>query len=237
MPVTVPFIPARGHILLPHGTGTALVDTGSPFSFSSVPLAFGGRQYNLPKEFMGMTPQTISELSGLEIDTLIGCDILSNHSIRIRWREQCLDIDVEENPSEESILSPMRTLSGCPIFPLTIENRSTLAILDTGAHLSYISPDFVSGKAASGQKADFHPLTGHFTVNTWMLQTSLGGRNLTVEYGVLEGELQFLVASAMMLADASAIIGTELLEHYDCTISWPLGTLSWNQQKPGLWKK
>jgi hypothetical protein len=155
MATTLRFKPDKGHIILPLGDQMALIDTGSPASISSRPFSFGGERHTTPAQLMGFTTRQLSDLAGIAIDILIGCDILSRHKLRIRWHEQSIDIG-DDTPDGDSV-DEMETMSGCPIFPLRIANNNTKALFDTGAHLSYISPALVAGMAQTGQKADFHP--------------------------------------------------------------------------------
>ncbi|WP_223294297.1 hypothetical protein [Chlorobium phaeobacteroides] len=229
MATTLRFKPDKGHIILPLGDQMALIDTGSPASISSRPFSFGGERHTTPAQLMGFTTRQLSDLAGIAIDILIGCDILSRHKLRIRWHEQSIDIG-DDTPDGDSV-DEMETMSGCPIFPLRIANINTKALFDTGAHLSYISPALVAGMAQTGQKADFHPFNGHFTSPTYTMETALGGKAFTMEYGTLSGELGAAVDMTLNMTNTTAVIGTQLFQHFDCTISWKDGRISWSTNK------
>ncbi len=218
-----------GHILLPIDDRIALVDTGSPVSFAGEPFSFGGESYSPPTNMMGVTTQTLSELAGFNIDILIGCDILSEHTIRFRWNDKCIDIG--DDIPDGAIASRMETLQGSPVFPLDIGAIGVNAIFDTGAHLSYIRPALVEGIAQTGEKADFHPFNGHFTAPTYQVKTQIGIHDFDMEYGILPGLLQQAVNMAFQMSGSSAVIGTQLLEHFDCTISWKRKMISWSKSE------
>jgi hypothetical protein len=228
VPFSVCFIPIKGHIMVPLDHQMALIDTGSPISISSAPFRFCGVEHTPPTELMGITTETLSTLSGIKIDILIGCDLLSTRTLRIRWQKQALDFG--DDIPDGTVTDKMDTLQGCPVFPLRIGDTQTKAIFDTGAHLSYISPELVAGKTPSGEKADFHPFNGHFTTKTWMIETNVAHQTINMEYGILPPELQKEVSIAMHLSNSSAIIGTELLQKFDCTLSWKKGTISWSEK-------
>ena len=178
---------------------------------------------------MGLTTKELSDLAGIKIDILIGCDVLSEYKIRIRWQDHCIDIG-KDTPDGVTV-DRMDSMMGCPVFPLRIGNRDTKAIFDTGAHLSYISPALIAGIPQSGEKEDFHPINGHFTAPTYNVETALGGKNFTMVYGTLPGILGMSTDMAMSMSGSSAVIGTQLLEYFDCTLSWKESTISWSQNK------
>ena len=215
--------------MLPIGDRMALIDTGSPTSISSLPFNFGATLYTPPDQMMGVTTNELSDLAGITIDILIGCDILSEYKIRIRWQDHCIDIgnDTPNGTADD----PMDLIKGCPVFPLRIGSRETRAIFDTGAHLSYISPALIAGIPQSGEKEDFHPINGHFTAPTYNVETALGGINFTMVYGTLPGLLGISTDMAMSMSSSSAVIGTQLLEYFDCTLSWKERTISWSPKQ------
>ena len=92
--------------------------------------------------------------------------------------------------------------------------------------LSYISPALIAGIPQSGEKEGFHPINGHFTAPTYNVETALGGKNFTMLYGTLPGLLGMSTDMAMSMSGSSAVIGTQLLEYFDCTLSWKEGTNS-----------
>ena len=226
MAITLNIRQDGGHILLPMDDRIALIDTGSPVSFADEPFSFGGESYSPLTEMMGVTTQTLSELAGFKIDILIGCDILSEHTIRFRWNDKCIDIG--DDIQDGAIASRMETLQGSPIFPLGIGAIDTNAIFDTGAHLSYIRPALVEGIAQTGEKADFHPFNGHFTAPTYKVNSRLSNHDFDLEYGILPGLLLQALNMAFLISGSSAVIGTQLLEHFDCTISWKRKMISWS---------
>jgi hypothetical protein len=80
---------------------------------------------------------------------------------------------------------------------------------------------------ASGQRADFYPFVGHFTAPTYVIPTALDHTQQDIEYGILPDPLQRMLGIAMTMSGSLAVVGTQLLEVFDCTISWNRNTISW----------
>ena len=77
-----------GHIIEEINHFDYLVDTGSPVSFGRGGSIFiNGQKFLLNHPAMGVTPDSISALSGLHMDGLIGMDILSKFDIRFSLNE------------------------------------------------------------------------------------------------------------------------------------------------------
>lgn len=224
---TIAIIKEQGHILIPIGDKRAVLDTGSPGSMAPEPFTFLGVQHNKPTHIGGITPQTMSEVAGFNLDILIGCDILSQHTIRLRYQEGCLDIG--EDILDGSICNTLEMSHGYPLFPLRLWDKPAKALLDTGAKLSYIDPAHVTGQAPAGQQEDFYPYVGRFTTDIYTVPTFLDGTSVVIEYGVMPHALALLLGAALQITQASAVVGTQLLQHYDCTISWPRKTISWTR--------
>lgn len=225
---TINIIKEQGHILLPIGERRAVLDTGSPVSMAPEPFEFLGVRRSTPTNIMGVTPQTMADLSGFPIDIMIGCDILSQYTVRLRWRDGCMDVgeDIPESP----IQSPLEILQGRPVFPVRLQGVQVRAVLDTGAHLSYIVDiERVAGQAPSESREDFHPYVGRYTTNTYTVPTSLDPAPVDIEYGIMPDSLGLCLGRELSKVNISAVIGTELLEHYDCTISWTRRTISWTR--------
>lgn len=217
----------KGHLLVEIGGRRALVATGAPFSLAETPFELLGRQHHPPVALGGWTPRRMSELAGVPFDIVIGCDILAAHTIRIRWNEEAFDVgeDVPEGP----IASAMDSRMGTPMLALKIDGRPTRALLDTGAHLSYVAPSVVHGKDPVGERSDFHPVCGHYSVPTFIITVDLDGRPVPILAGIPPEGLRTLTEMELTALRASAVLGTSLFDVFDCTISWPRERISWRR--------
>lgn len=226
---TFKIIKERGHIIIKIDDKRALLDTGSPFSISPRPFDFLGERHTVQSNFMGINTQKISEFLETPIDILIGCDILSQYTIRIRWRDGYIDFG--DDIPDGKIHSRLETLSGIPIFTILLRGNKSKAIFDTGAHLSYIDPELIAGLSPSGQCDDFYPFIGRFRADTFTVPTTLYRDPVNIEYGILPDKLQMMLENAKALSGAQAVIGTQILDFYDCTISWNRDTISWSPNR------
>ena len=212
---------------------SVLIDTGCPFSMAPRPLKFLGELYEFPNNINGITPQKLSDLGGFQIDALFGCNILSKHTLRIRWRDGKLDIgnDVPHGLIKSEFLTFDKNSNFPIVFPVTIADVHTKAILDTGAHLSYIDPTLLQGLTPSGQREDFHIFVGRYTVNTCTVATALDNVPIDIEYGFgLPEPLQMFTSTAMRQTKSRAVLGTQLFEFFDCTINWQQKLISWERR-------
>jgi hypothetical protein len=141
-------------------------------------------------------------------------------------------MDAGEDIPDGPICSEMPDLMGTPVFPLVLAGRSTRALFDTGAHLSYIHRDLVEGQQPSGHREDFSPFVGRFSVPTYIVPTALDPEEFAIEYGIHSGRLWDMLQDAMCKSDSLAIVGTQLLEFFDCTLSWTRKQISWERLRP-----
>lgn len=214
------------HIILPLNNMNALIDTGAPISISNGPFEFLGKKYKLPKSIFGFTVDELSKLANYKIDILLGMDILSKFKFRIRLKDGYIDFgkDVPDGKTYHKIASIMSLT-----FPVHIENREVYAIFDTGAFISYASEFLVEHKGQINVKEDFYPIIGKFKTPVYKLETSIDGKNkLEIEFGLLPEKLKNLY-SIFKNTTTQAIIGTQLLEHYNCTIFWEKDQISWEK--------
>lgn len=222
---TINIIKERGHILLPIGEKRALLDTGSPVSVAPEPFEFLNIVRNPVRTLGGRTPKDMAALGGLSFNTVIGLDILHRYTVRLRWREGCLDFgeDIPDGP----IGSPLEEI--LPIFPARLFNEPARVYFDSGAWLAYIDSRLVADMPPSGHQEDFHPVIGPFTTDIWRVPVLLDDRLIEIECGVEPDALIQSMGDYRNRGDISAVIGTQLLEYYDCTISWPRRTISWTR--------
>lgn len=71
-----------GHPILQDGENVILLDTGNPSTIhAGKQLAFMGERYNVADIYMELTSDSLIELLGMHITTLLGGDILKDFSI------------------------------------------------------------------------------------------------------------------------------------------------------------
>ena len=226
--VSIPFEKANGHILAVLGERKALIDTGSPFSLAMQPFDFLGIQHPASSEFQKDILRKIKEVAGFQFDLLIGCDILAQQDLRICWCDGVLIFGTEL--TDGPILLQLKKVAGVPVFPLRLKEHNINAIFDTGAPLSYVDPALVAGSVSLGQREDFYPGIGRFSATIYRVPVCLDTDPVILEFGILPDEFQPALSLIFQQTSCSAVVGTGLLETFDCNISWARNTISWSRR-------
>lgn len=160
-----------GHQIAHLPDGLSLIDTGSPLSM--VPPAI--LLQNLP----------------VPITRLVGTDELAKTRILL----DCVNGEYIQDPSPlHGETFPLRPRLGVFEIALTFNGQEHHACLDTGAKLSYVAADAVTGLEPVGTEQDFCPLLGNFTVPVYELSIQVGSRTITGRFGVLPETLSSLTA-------------------------------------------
>jgi hypothetical protein len=165
--------------------GLALVDTGSRCSFGT------GRSFVLRgKTRQPRTPaipilDTASRELGRRIDWLIGNDILGLCPVGLDWCGGTIKFG-----GDVAVADGCQTISvdGCQLVPIIefwVAGYRVRAFLDTGAWLSYASPQAVAGLRSVRVVRDFHPVFGEFETEVYRLAIGVGDRAIDAEFGVL----------------------------------------------------
>lgn len=165
-----------------------LIDTGSPVSFcESGEMNITGQPVKVPKSYSQANAAYLRGHLQMEIDGLIGLNILCQSSFSIDYQTTSFTLyehDDEITGDDDSLYFPWS-----PSFlqiPVMINNQQANIILDTGAHISYINPEFVNIDTDGLRKTmDFNPLLGRFEVSLIDAFTyQLGGTSFTHEMGL-----------------------------------------------------
>lgn len=138
----LPMLDADGHVVVRSSIGNLILDTGSPVSFTAQPT--GTFVDELEARIEGIiAPFRLEELSrliGLQIDALIGMDILGGTVLGIDWRGQP---GVTLAPGRDAngyagVVVPISEVFSVPTvnFSFLDTDEDATAILDSGAAVS-----------------------------------------------------------------------------------------------------
>ena len=178
--------PVLGHLVIRVDGRAVLLDTGSPCSYGTVPaLTLAGRTWQLRAEPVLM--ERIGTVFGHRVDVLLGTDVLGAVPLLVDGPGGRVVFGMAVSTGRPVI--PLALPCGVPEVTLVHESASAVAFLDTGAPLSYATPDAVAGRAPDGHAEDFHPLVGSFTVPTYQLEVTVGARPFGARFGVLPEQL------------------------------------------------
>src|SRR6185437_15366664 len=159
-----------GHLLAHLPQGFSLIDTGSPISMQP--------------------PTIVLDTIQRPIKHLLGNDELSRSRILLDSVNGEYVRHVDRIAGEEF---PPRPCLGVFQIALTFRGQQWHACLDSGARLSYVTPDAVDGLTPIGNEPGFHPLLGAFDVPVYELTITVGSRTITGRFGVLPESLGSLL--------------------------------------------
>lgn len=142
-----------------------LLDTGSPSSFCETSqIDIFGDLIRTPRNLMGQVnaEYLISNLK-IHLDGLLGLDILKMKSFSINYQELAFTI-LDEMP----LRNDLHRFPDSSFFKIPVQatGNNINLILDTGAHISYLNPEFVNVDTLNLRKTtDFNPILGNFEVS------------------------------------------------------------------------
>lgn len=141
MNYTLNFI--KGCPFINDGQGLFLIDTGAPISISKTKkINFSGTVYPCPASYSIMNTDVLDEWFDTTITGVLGMNILSQSSIAIDYKEKVLVTDYT---------GPLGTEAGelCGLYlsihRFTLDGTTSPIVLDTGAHISYLRPEYFEG--------------------------------------------------------------------------------------------
>jgi len=200
----------NGHIIVTDGSLRLLVDTGAPTSVAeTTTFSFGGKSFPAVADYMGVTPASLSAHIGSEVSALVGADVLNQYDVLIDSTDRTVRLDDGTQDLNGEIL-PLDFFMGIPIVEAGVGTRTIRMFFDTGAKLSYLSPDLTGDSSRAGREGDFYPGIGEFTTEVFDVDVQLGDESCKLRVGHLPELLQM----TLMMADTSGILGTAILSHY-----------------------
>lgn len=196
-----------------------LIDTGMPFTVADHPMLIEGQRFEVEPEVMGVTASQVSAVAGLKLDGILGANITDKFVLKIQPRDHSLMFDhyLGDFPVEIEI----ENLGGTAIMNQTIAGRRVKAFLTLGSRLSYVTPEMVEGLEPIGLERDILGMIGEFETEVYSLSVAIGREKHQLKFGVIPEQLRDFIE----MANVSACIGSELLQHYDLALSLDEGVL------------
>lgn len=196
-----------GHIIAIAGQLQLLIDTGAPCSVGdSSTLAFAGGSYPMQRNYMGISPESLSKSVGTHVNALVGADILNQYDILIDPNTNSLNMTEDDVPLAGSSLE-LDSFMGIPIVKARVGQDAVRMFFDTGAKLSYLDPDKTTALQSIGTESDFYPGVGTFSTNLYDVPITLATESMVLRVGNLPELLQM----TLMMADTNGILGTAIL--------------------------
>ena len=194
-----------------------LIDTGSPISFHpSGVLCIGENRFDVPKSIPGVTQQYLSDKVGCDIDGILGMDVINMAPTLISLKDRIMFFDDDAVYHNQFKMYPLSKLAG-GLFAITIAVNSQIAnmIVDTGAPISYILPNFLNGLNPKMRKEDFSPLIGNFDTETYLCEVEcIEALSPSRNYEQLFGIPPHAIAMTLNYLKVDGIIGIDLFKQY-----------------------
>lgn len=204
---TAPLHLRDGHLFIELDDALWLLDTGAPTSFgSSSSLSFGGRQFSVEPDYLGLTASSLSQLVHVDCTGLLGADVLNEFDLLLDAARGTVEVSEGELDHDGDTV-PLEELMGIPILAARIRGTDVRMFFDTGAQVSYLQHETLADFPEAGSTADFYPGIGEFQTDTHTVDVTVG----TTAFPLRCGTLPDLLAATLMMAGTEGIVGSELL--------------------------
>jgi hypothetical protein len=178
-----------------------LVDTGAAKTFYD--------------EYKGVRVNDLSRILGLSLDGVLGMDSLRGKVLSLT-RDT---IHINGTPPDLAG-TPMRYVAGIPCVDIKINEISCRAAIRTSAVATYLSDDLISRDKHSTFADDFHPVYGNIRVRKFVNYFSIANKSFFADAAELPCEFSLFATDGI-----DAIIGTDLLKHFDLIMDFSLNRL------------
>jgi len=204
------------HLVINDNGRTILVDTGSPNSyFNGDSFEFCGQTIRKGLNLLGgLNPVSIESLSNLmhlQLDALIGYDLLKHFTLIIDYAGGTITFCDEEVDFHDGTELPMKVKMGIPTIELELNGKVNRFFLDTGAKVSYVPATATEGRTPTGTAHDFYPLLGEFDTYLYELETIAAGHTFNCQYGNLPAVLETTLGLGTGIR---GIIGHDFFNHF-----------------------
>ena len=196
-----------------------LIDTSLPFTVADRPMLIQGDRFEVAPEVMGLSASQMSAAVGFELDGILGANVIDNFVMKIQPNENTLVLDhyLDAFPLEIDI----DNLGGMAIMNQTIAGKRQKAFLALGMHLSYVKAEMVEGMEPLGYERDVIGVIGEFETPVYQLPVAIDRKVHNFKFGVIPPQIQDFIE----MANVTAAIGSELLQHYAVSLSMDDGVL------------
>lgn len=209
------------HLIIEDNGKTFLIDTGSPFSiFDGTSLDFCGRQF--PKGMTMVSIEAVSDLLGMNIDALVGNDVLRQYAVLVDYNGGTITFSDEgiSLPGGQAIA--LGNNFGIPKVTMQLRGQEGTFFLDTGAKISYVKSSTLDGLTPDDHATDFYVGYGNFETPIYHVPTSIGSHEFTVQYGTLP---RILELSLIGLAGTTGVVGYDFFNNFTVLLDYKNDTL------------
>lgn len=181
-----------------------LIDTGAPSSFGDHrSLTVGGRPFEIPDNYMGLTATQLTEHLKVPCAGLLGMDVLGAFAHTFDLRRMVWEMSESSDQACEGQAIGLDAFMSIPILDVTIENRHYKLFFDTGAQISYLEEEILNSFPQTGTMDDFFPGFGAFKTTVYDVEFILGGKT----YRQTFGKLPALLEVTLTMASVQGVLG------------------------------
>ena len=206
MTTTYPLHFETGHLFVEIDGGKWLIDTGAPNTFGAQAFVINGQRVDPSTSHMGLNAETLSRYVQVPCIGLIGVDVLNRFDHLFDVGGQTLTVSDEQLALNGTAVD-LDAFMGIPIVTALIGGCDHRMFFDTGAQLSYLQDDALTGFPAAGSFEDFYPGIGPFRLETYLVGMTVGGIPLSLRTGALPAAL----GTALMMARTTGIISNAVM--------------------------
>lgn len=204
------------HLFIDLPEGRALIDTGAPFSSSVTGrLTWQNQNHGVNQGgYMGFTFDKLSAEIGVQVDALLGMDLLAQTTLLFDVGQRTLTAGDEMPSGFKAQAYEHAPMSDIPLFQLTLNRHPARVLWDTGAQFGYVTDrKYVEGAQAKAGFQDFSPMFGAMSIpRSFVLPISLAGHDLHETVGEAPNALSGGVSPVAMgpflrALDIDAVMG------------------------------
>jgi len=204
----------EGHLLIRHDAQALLLNTGCPVSIGSRPsFQFLDREIPALQRYHGMTVQQWSEVIGINIDVVLGSDVLGGSAVAIDPEAGRVVFD-EDADRPHARGARLETVAGMPVVEVGLTGGKRRLLFHTGATLSCLRDVDTRAHPCVGVARDSYPGLGEFATELRQVPFVFGDQSVSLECGQLPAPLE----RALRATHIDGIVGTNLLRTF--SVGW-----------------
>jgi hypothetical protein len=204
----------EGHLILRHDAQALLLNTGCPVSIGRrLSFEFLDREIPALQRYQGMTVEQWSEVIGINIDVVLGSDVLGRYAVAIDPEAGGVVFDDDGAPPHARG-ARLETVAGMPVVEVGLAGGRRRVLFHTGATLSCLRDVDTRDHPCVGVARDSYPGLGEFATELRQVPLVFGDQRVSLECGQLPAPLE----RALRTTEIDGIVGTNLLRMF--SVEW-----------------
>lgn len=207
----------ENHIVIQLNNAKALLATGINFSLSNEKsISIMDKTFNLDNQYMGFSLQDIKKFLKIDIDHVIGSNILSHLNYVVDTKHKVVSVsDKVFSASSSMIQVPLTYNFEIPSIQVSLESNQIQAVLDTLSNYSYLHEKNLQNLPEIGEKDDFMIGMGNFKTKIYQAHYSIGDSKIMLETGYYP----LVISKSRFISTDKGILGSELFSKFSITFN------------------